>query len=377
MVRQRQDTKLIGYGIASLYTISFFAYFYTYQISLASPHLSPDYEALTLTVISLMIVLSSVGMAHLKEWGRRLVILGHVLLAVCYLKPYYNVEGLMALSYLMMSFVVVLYLNQDKVRARFKGTLKDNWRSILIIDDDETFLKMVRPTIVAQGYAVLTATTGEEGLQMARKHKPDLIILDVILPKLKGREVCKKLKMDPSTSFIPIAFVTSKHSQDDVQAEMEIGAVTHLNKPLSPRILVSTIRDILEGKEHATNEWRSILLIDDDESILLTSRHILLSHGFSVLTATAGEEGIRLAKQYKPDLILLDVILPGLKGRDVCKQLKLDPLTQNIPVVFLTAKHSTDDIHAEMEAGAVAHLPKPITPEILISTVKNILNLKA
>ena len=116
-----------------------------------------------------------------------------------------------------------------------------------------------------------------------------------------------------------------------------------------------------------------ILVIDDDEAISKIVRPILLSHGFSVLTANTGEDGLQIATAQKPDLILLDVILPGLKGREVCQKLKENPETKDIPIVFLTAKDSPEDVQAEIDVGAAAHLTKPVNAKTLIETVQNIL----
>ena len=120
-------------------------------------------------------------------------------------------------------------------------------------------------------------------------------------------------------------------------------------------------------------EWKSVLVVDDDESHLKLMRGILLAHSYSVLAATTGEEGLHIAKAQKPDLILLDVILPGIKGRDVCRTLKADEETKDIPVVFLTAKDSDDDIQAEQEVGGVAHLTKPIDVKTMLAVITDIL----
>ena len=101
---------------------------------------------------------------------------------------------------------------------------------------------------------------------------------------------------------------------------------------------------------------QTLLVIDDDRSLLRLLKTNFMRHGISVLTAETGESGLWIAEQHKPDLIILDVILPKMKGRAVCAKLKENPLTKEIPVIFLTAKNSRDDVHAEMEAGALAHI---------------------
>ncbi len=120
------------------------------------------------------------------------------------------------------------------------------WKSILVVDDDETLLKTIRPILMKEGYSVLTAATGETGYNVAINQKPDLIILDVILPGIKGRELCQKIKTTPETKDIPVIFLTAKFSEDDVKAELEAGASAHLTKPIEQKVLFSTIKKFLK-----------------------------------------------------------------------------------------------------------------------------------
>ena len=118
-------------------------------------------------------------------------------------------------------------------------------KTVLIVDDDISIYKMLEPMLTTSGYKVLCAMTGEEGLQMTKDKKPDIIILDVILPGMKGREVCVRIKKDPTVKNIPVLFLTSKDSPDDVQAELEAGGIGHLTKPINPQYLIAQIKRIL------------------------------------------------------------------------------------------------------------------------------------
>lgn len=115
----------------------------------------------------------------------------------------------------------------------FKRPVKKIAGTVLVVDDDRTFLKLVKAHFFKHGIDVIGAETGERGLEIAKRSKPDLIILDVILPGMKGRAVCAKLKADPATQNIPVMFVTFKNSLDDISTEMELGAVMHLTKPVN------------------------------------------------------------------------------------------------------------------------------------------------
>ena len=106
-------------------------------------------------------------------------------------------------------------------------------------------------------------------------------------------------------------------------------------------------------------EKRLILLVDDEASIRKTVARRLEREGYRVITAESGEEGLRLAGEQLPDLVLLDIMMPKMKGRDVCKQLKADPLTSRIPVIFITALGLADHVRAGMSLGADDYIVKP------------------
>ena len=116
-----------------------------------------------------------------------------------------------------------------------------------------------------------------------------------------------------------------------------------------------------------------ILIIDDDKSLQMMLKTVLASNGFEVVSTFSGEEGLTLAKSEKPDFIILDVIMPGIKGREVCRRLKSDPETKGVPVLFLTSKDSEDDVAAELQAGAVGHVTKPVNSMSLVRKIKHIL----
>lgn len=118
---------------------------------------------------------------------------------------------------------------------------------------------------------------------------------------------------------------------------------------------------------------KKILIVDDDPGVHFIATPILTKEGFDVVSAKTGEQGLQLALNHRPDLIILDVIMPGIKGRDLCMKIKSYDVLKKIPVIFLTAKDSDDDIKAELDAGAVTHLTKPIDAAKLNSVVKGIL----
>jgi len=116
-----------------------------------------------------------------------------------------------------------------------------------------------------------------------------------------------------------------------------------------------------------------ILLVDDDPGVHLVVVPILSKAGYSVISAKNGEQALHLALNERPNLIILDVIMPGIKGRDLCKKIKAYDVLKDIAVIFLTAKDSEDDVKAELEAGALNHLTKPVNPADLLKTIEGII----
>ena len=112
----------------------------------------------------------------------------------------------------------------------------------------------------------------------------------------------------------------------------------------------------------ATAPHQKILIVDDTKDILLVVSRRLESWGYEPLTAESGEEGLRLAEEHVPALVLLDIMMPKMKGRDVCARLKSNPKTQHIPVIFLTALGLADHIKAGLDLGADDYIVKPFEP---------------
>jgi two-component system, OmpR family, alkaline phosphatase synthesis response regulator PhoP len=134
--------------------------------------------------------------------------------------------------------------------------------TILIVDDEEDVLELVRFNLDRNGYRTETATTGEEALTKARAKLPDLIILDLMLPGIDGLEVCKKLKGDTKTQNIPIIMLTARGEESDIVTGLELGADDYVTKPFSPKILVARVRRILH-KSLARDREKAPVKIDE------------------------------------------------------------------------------------------------------------------
>jgi len=119
---------------------------------------------------------------------------------------------------------------------------------ILAVDDEENILELVEHHLTREGYAVTCVGTGEEALKAAHAERPDLIVLDLLLPGVNGLEVCRRLKADAETASIPVVILSAKGEEADIVAGLELGADDYLTKPFSPRVLTARVRAVLRRK---------------------------------------------------------------------------------------------------------------------------------
>jgi two-component system phosphate regulon response regulator PhoB len=125
---------------------------------------------------------------------------------------------------------------------------------ILVVEDDEDILELIDYNLAKEGYDVRKVMSGEEALAIERKEKPDLVILDLMLPGLDGLEVCRKLRGNPEGRHVPIIMVTAKGEESDIVAGLELGADDYVVKPFSPKVLIARIRNVLRRTQSGTEE---------------------------------------------------------------------------------------------------------------------------
>jgi len=157
-------------------------------------------------------------------------------------------------------------------------------RTILIVDDEEDIVELVQLNLVRGGYQTLACTTGEKALAIAESKRPDLVILDLMLPGIDGMEVCRRLKANPDTRQIPVLMLTAKGEEADVVAGLELGASDYVTKPFSGKVLIARVRRLLRSQEEETEDKSTIRVQD---LTIDPTRHEVLVGGESVpLTLT-------------------------------------------------------------------------------------------
>ncbi|MDP2981091.1 MAG: response regulator transcription factor [Candidatus Omnitrophota bacterium] len=180
---------------------------------------------------------------------------------------------------------------------------------ILIVEDEKDIVKMLDYNLKKEGFKTLSAHNGEDGLDMARKENPDLILLDLMLPEMDGMDVCKAIKNEAKTSHIPIIILTAKAQETDKIVGLELGADDYMTKPFSPRELIARIKAVLRRMKEKdklpevlrigdlTIDFSKIMVSIKDKSIELTAKE------FELLKTLIKAKGRVLSRDYLLDTI--------------------------------------------------------------------------
>jgi len=209
---------------------------------------------------------------------------------------------------------------------------------VLVVEDDPAAAELLTRQLVGAGYRTEVARTGNEALAKARELQPAAITLDIILPEVDGWEVMTRLKSDASTSGIPIVVVSVV---DNPELGLALGAIDYFVKPVETRELIARLNRFNLKEKTADGEVR-VLVVDDEAANRSWLARALEPAGFTVLPASGGREAIDLAKSQKPDLVLLDLMMPEVTGFDVVEALRADPETRETPIMVLTATNLTE-----------------------------------
>ena len=134
---------------------------------------------------------------------------------------------------------------------------------ILVVDDEEDILELLRFNLTKEGFAVVCAASGEEALKSALSNRPDLILLDLLLPGMDGLEVARRLKQDHSTKEIPVIMVTAKGEEADIVTGLEVGAEDYITKPFSRKVLIARVRAVLRRKAAPPADDQGVVSIHD------------------------------------------------------------------------------------------------------------------
>ncbi len=222
---------------------------------------------------------------------------------------------------------------ETSIESALRHTVED-MPLVLVVEDNLDVFELMKNYLTEAGYRVAGAYDGADALKKAKELNPFMITLDIMLPKYDGWEVLSKLKSNPETYDIPVIIVSAL---DDKELAFGLGAVDYIEKPINKDAFLGKL-----GRASLTTKVKrnpySILIIDDEPASVEYLSDILKEKGFGTLHAFGGREGIDMAIERDPDLIILDLIMPEVNGFDVVNELKAHPTAKDIPVIIFTGK---------------------------------------
>jgi len=159
-------------------------------------------------------------------------------------------------------------------------------KTVLVVEDERDIVELIRYNLAREGYAVKAAYDGAMGAQMAERDLPDIVLLDLMLPKMDGLEVCRKIKENPRTAHIPIVMVTAKGEESDVVTGLSLGADDYITKPFSPRVLAARVKAVLRRLEMREAGEQTVIKVSEDFVIDATRFEVLIDGKPVKLTKT-------------------------------------------------------------------------------------------
>jgi signal transduction histidine kinase/CheY-like chemotaxis protein len=238
--------------------------------------------------------------------------------------------------------------------------------AILVVDDDPSVRQLISRHLEQEGWKTVQASNAADALQLAREARPILITLDIMMPDASGWWVLEKLKEEPQTAGIPVLVVTIVEDQRLVFA---LGASDYLGKPYDRGALITKIHRLLP-----TLEGKRVLVVDDDPEARTMIGKILKDEHAEVVGATSGDEAMAMIAQTPPDLVLLDLMMPGMSGFEMVARLRAQPGGAAIPVMIVSAKELTAEDVLTLNGHIQRFVAKgSIDPEGLTNAVRQML----
>ena len=254
-------------------------------------------------------------------------------------------------------------------------------KRILTIEDDPLNMKLFRTILKIRGYDILEATEAESGLNLVEKHRPDLILMDIQLPRMDGLAATGQLKEHPELRKIPVVALTSHAMEGDKEKAIAAGCDGYIAKPIQRHKFLEHVERILgapepgESPQKKSGHQDRVLIVDDEPLNIKLIAGQLQNENYDILTALSGKEALGIVNAKNPDIILLDIMMPEMNGYEVIRKLKANPDMSHIPVIVITALTQSDHSQMSMDAGADDFLNKPINEAELRARIKSLIRL--
>lgn len=241
---------------------------------------------------------------------------------------------------------------------------------VLIVNDSPHEGRKLRQAIEKEGFSVYEGANKEDAIDLARRFRPNIIVIDVVMPEIDGTYLVKVLREDPETKEIPI-IVFSAIEEENARLK-DVKAIKIIKRSMDEKTLVKDIKAALYHHRKA-EPGEKILIVDDERSITSLITSMLQEFGYTTIEASTGEEALSIAQAEQPDLILLDINLPGIDGFQTLKRLKNSVRTGRIPVILLSGIKDAKEKAKGLNLGASDYITKPYSSLELEARVRLLL----
>ncbi|MEI7743467.1 MAG: response regulator, partial [Chloroflexota bacterium] len=291
---------------------------------------------------------------------------------------------------------------------------------VLVVEDSSTQRAQLRFILEEAGFEVLAAADGDEALDLARSHPLDIVVSDVVMPRLDGFKLCERIRADHRIGNLPVILLTAMTDPLDVLQALEAGADGFVRKPYDPEQLLARLGMVLatasrrslapdesgltirvDGREHYLSQERlqflevlaasfddtlellpdapprdvsgiRILVAEDSPTEFARLRFSLEEAGATVTGVTSGRDALVALETGVFDLVVTDVVMPFLDGRALCRAIRADDRFRRMPVIVMSSLTGTSDVLAAIEAGATNFIAKPFDEAYLLAKVLSV-----
>jgi DNA-binding response OmpR family regulator len=249
--------------------------------------------------------------------------------------------------------------------------------TVLLIDDSVTFREELKTILEAASYRVVVAATGEEGLRLANGVRPTAIIVDGVLPGIDGAAVIRRIRFDAALRRVPCLLLTASEDRGAEVRALDAGADAFVRKEEDITVVLAKLNAVLRSAGTQIAEQgkasllapKKILTVDDSETSLHELAGLLRADGYEVVLARSGEQALELLAVQPVDCILLDLIMPGIGGKETCKRMKNIAVVRDTPIIMLTAVDDRESMIAGLAAGADDYIAKSSDFDLLRARV--------
>jgi len=267
---------------------------------------------------------------------------------------------------------------------------------ILLVEDDIFLGDVLLEKLKAAGYEVSLARDGVSGLRALREWKPDLLLLDIILPNKNGYEVLEEKLRDTAIARIPVIVISNSGQPVEINRALALGVKDYLVKaqfdpdevlvkvrlqlsggdapPRTPSPAARTEAEEKKSADRTSLQGKKIMWVEDDKFLSDIIARKLSAQGSALLHASDGDSALKILESESPDIVLLDILLSGIDGYEILKRVKANEKTKHIPVILLSNLGQKNDVEKGKALGAARFLIKAtVTLDEIVEEIKTVL----